>query len=882
MYHTAGSREESMSAHDSFTERELDIMRLMAQDHSNHDIAGRLALSIKTVRWYLRQIYSKLDVHSRDDALAQIDAFGLFAANDHVNGNRRHNLPAHVTGFVGREGELSEIATLLADPACRLVSLVGPGGMGKTSLALEAARFQKRHFADGVYFVACAPLSDPHDIVPAIAAALDYPLREDDRSPQQQLSGYLAHKHLLLIIDNFERLLDGATMLTDLLQAAPRLQMIATSRERLNLLPERVVTLGGLEMPENDTVEDWLRASAVKLFVQSAQRAQADFVLQAGDMDSIARICRQVGGMPLGILLAAAWVIMLTPQEIAEEIARSFDILGHDIRDLPPRHQRISAVFESSWKRLSADEQQVFMRLSVFRGGFTREAAQQVAGATLPVLNGLVNKAMLQVEPSTRRYVIQELLLQYGQSRLETAGETEATQTAHSQYFMAFMQQRTPDLKGVRQIEAYDEIEADFDNIRAAWHWAVEQADFYALNQAVEAIVVMNWHFSGTRQSIDLFQFALDHLPRRASDDPPRVWCRIHLHMLQCQDVLHTAPYERYLAEARQRQDWTEAAFCIGAMGRIALLEGDINRALQLLHESLDLWLQLNKPYYAAHDMWEIRTCYMCVGKFDLEKAIYYNQECLRIRRQINDRIGIAWCVFAISWELRAKGEYRQAEGQLHTALQQHRQVSNLFGEAYTIAELSFINFLIGDFLTADSLIDQWLELSININTTQQIGSIHSQQLRSLIACMHNNHDHLRKLLQTGMSDKKIEFFKSTDAWVDAVVAASLNDYHTAKQSMEAAFRLFEGNNAGLTWCLPVAAIIAAHEGDEKNAAELLGLAYTHPASATSWMEKWPLLTDLRKQLRDALGVKRYEQAWQGGEQLDLEVTVERLLAEKR
>ena len=274
-----------MTDHKSFTERELDIMRLMAQDLTNHDIAARLALSIKTVRWYLRQIYSKLDVHSRDDAISQIEGLGIFPTADNNNQNLRHNLPAQVMPFVGRETELSEISALIADPACRLVSLVGPGGMGKTSLAIEAARFQLRHFADGVYFVACAPINDTSEIVPAIAAAMNYPLREDGRPPLEQLTGYLAQKNLLLIIDNFEHLLDGAPILTSMLQAASCLNLIATSRERLNILPETVVNLGGLETPEADTLEDSLRASAVKLFVQSAQRVQSRFALQAEDVD---------------------------------------------------------------------------------------------------------------------------------------------------------------------------------------------------------------------------------------------------------------------------------------------------------------------------------------------------------------------------------------------------------------------------------------------------------------------------------------------------------------------------------------------------------------------------------------------------------------------
>ena len=483
---------------------------------------------------------------------------------------------------------------------------------------------------------------------------------------------------------------------------------------------------------------------------------------------------------------------MLTPKEIAEEINHSFDILDHEIRDLPPRHQRIEAVFEASWRRLSVDEQRVFMRLSVFRGGFTREAAHAVAGATLPVLNGLVNKSMLQVESGTRRYSIQQLLQQYGQTRLGAASETEATRTAHSHYFMTFMNQRTPDLKGGRQIEAFDEIEVDFDNIRAGWLWAVAQADYDALGQAIEAIVVLNWHFSGTRQSLDLFQLAIDQLPPQPADDPHPVWRRIYIHMCLRQDVLDTTRFDRYLADARQRQDWYEAAFCIGALGRIALLEGDHVRAVQLLHESLDLWLQLNEPYYAAQDLWELRTGYICCTPIDLEAGIHHRQECLRLRQEIGDKIGIAWCVFAEFWELLPIGEYRKAEERLRAGLRLHQEVRNLFGEAYTFAELAFTTFLNGDFPQARKLIEQSLQLYLDANI--QEGNIgYAFQVQSLIAFVEGNQDVANQFRKRKAEFEEDIFAGRFDTWVVAVAACALEDYQWAAQLLPLAFSKFRG-----------------------------------------------------------------------------------------
>jgi DNA-binding CsgD family transcriptional regulator len=346
------------------TGRELDVLRLMTDDLSIPAMADQLVLSPSTVKWYTQQIYGKLGIHEpgqkRRQAVARARALGLLEADKTPAGRPRYSLPVQTTPFVGRTQEINAIAGLLANPDVRLVTLLGPGGMGKTRLALEVGwrLVEPEAFGtpwitlpDGVYFVPLQPVTTPDNMLWAVAEAVGFPFQSDERAPQQQLLDFFREKRLLLVMDNFEHLLDGAELVSIILEAAPGVQVLVTSRETLNLHAETVCSLDGLPFPGN--VEDTPNYDAARLFVLGAQRACVDFALQPDDLPSLARICRLVEGMPLAILLAAAWVEVLSVPEIAEEIARSFDFLTAEMRDAPRRQWSIRAVFEPTWERLS-------------------------------------------------------------------------------------------------------------------------------------------------------------------------------------------------------------------------------------------------------------------------------------------------------------------------------------------------------------------------------------------------------------------------------------------------------------------------------------------------------------------------------------------------
>lgn len=322
-----------------------------------------------------------------------------------------HTFPTPVTAFVGRGGELAEVWERLNDPACRLLTLTGPGGIGKTRLALEAAR--QAEYPDGVYFLPLQSLSSPEQIIPIISKEL--PISGNAQQDMKaRLFRYLRDKRLLLVLDNFEHLLDGVGLLSEILEVAPEVKLLVTSRERLHLMEEWVMDVQGLEIPKADVPDAAEHYSAVRLFVQCALRA--GYQVRDGDMAFVIRICRLVSGCPLGIQLAAAWTRSLTCQQIMRELERGLDFLQTPFRNVEPRHRSLRAAFEPTWERLTEAEQALFMRLSVFRDSFTLEAAEQVAGASLQLLTALVDKSLLRLNQDGG-YEIHELIRQYAEEK---------------------------------------------------------------------------------------------------------------------------------------------------------------------------------------------------------------------------------------------------------------------------------------------------------------------------------------------------------------------------------------------------------------------------------------------------------------------------------
>jgi predicted ATPase len=437
-----------------------------------------------------------------------------------------HNLPTQLTAFLGRETELASLTALLSESSNRIITIVAPGGMGKTRLSLEAARQMIPSFRKGIYFVELGRITSADMIVQAVADVLPISLSSNE-DPKTRILDYLRDKKILFVMDNFEHVLDGAMFLQDILTVASQVQILVSSRVKLNLMGEMVFTIEGLTVGDKSSSED----SAIQLFAQSAQQAQPNFELNDAVLPSVAKICRLVDGMPLAILLAAAWISTLSVDEIATEIEKNIDLLETEKRDVPDRQRSVRAVIESSWNQVDASAQDLLKRLSVFRGGFTRTAAQEAAGASLRGVSQLVDKALLRRDPETGRYAIHELLRQYAEEQLAlSTDEEQSAHGSHAKYFAAFMKTCWEHMREKRLGPTLLEIDADIDNIRVAWNYWTERKDAERLLEFIDVL----WMFFEVRGSftpaIQLFDSAAQKL---VSTDPDVICARAQIQARQ-------------------------------------------------------------------------------------------------------------------------------------------------------------------------------------------------------------------------------------------------------------------------------------------------------------------------------------------------------------
>jgi predicted ATPase/DNA-binding CsgD family transcriptional regulator len=374
------------------TEREVDVLRLLAEGLSNREIAQRLVIAPETVKWYNKQIYSKLNVHSREQAVARSRLAGLLATQPAVSepADLNHNLPTQITSFVGRQREIAAVKQLLL--TSRLLTLRGPPGTGKTRLAVQVARHILDLYQDGVFFFDLAPINDPQLVLSAIAQEFD--LKEAQSQPLiDTLIHHLVDKQMLVILDNFEQVIEAASLVSDLLTACPGLKILVTSREPLRVYGEQEYPVPPLAVPDPSRPEPLQKLSqyeAVELFSQRARAVKPDFTLTEGNASSVSEICARLDGLPLAIELAAARSKLLSPENMCVHLVSRLKTLTGGARDLPLRQQTLRAAIDWSYELLDEDEQRLIKRLSVFQGGRTLDAVETICGSdlSLPILDG--------------------------------------------------------------------------------------------------------------------------------------------------------------------------------------------------------------------------------------------------------------------------------------------------------------------------------------------------------------------------------------------------------------------------------------------------------------------------------------------------------------
>ena len=762
-----------------------------------------------------------------------------------IQGNHLHNysepskrvqrsLPTPPTPFVGREAELGQLTGLLRDPTCRLLSLVAAGGMGKTRLATELAGRLEPEFKDGVCFVPFEAISSPELLVTAIAEALTFTFF-GQQDPKDQLFEYLTHKEMLLVADNLEHLVKESGFFSELLEAAPELSILATSRESLLLQAEWVYDVSGMDSEAAASQEN----DAVNLFVQTAKKAKSGFVLDEQNRDAVTAICQQVGGMPLAIELAASWLRVLTSGDIARELAEGMDILEGQSRDAPERHRSIRAVFEQSWHRLSAREQEVLAKLSVFRGGFTKDAAESVTGAGLPILISLVNKSFLRVLPGGR-FDRHPLVYEFCLEKLAGLDDAQGVHERHAEYFLEFAKAASPELRGREQARWFRRIEEEHDNSLAVLEWTLKQEKFeMGLQLAIG--MAWFWHVRG------YYQIGLSWL-------------------------------KKFLIVTPSKEHLNLKIYAHSFVGRFLTTSGDYFEAEKFHRVSLTLARRLKDKQGIADSLINIAGIHYSQGNYVEAKKL--SEECRDMYQELGAERGLAL-------SLRRLGHIAHNQGNFNEAKKLHEKSLALckkFGDPRGIADSFSYLGLIADYqnnwaeaqMHFEKSLSLYKELGDHLGRATVIGGLGS------VARYQGEYDKAKKYFGESLEIRK-EFGERRGVAISLFnlgdVALNQGHVREAKKLLKESLKLFKelGDQAGIAFTLTIYAVTFRR-------ADLLELSVKIFAACQAFCDRIGLLLhpEIESKMRQSLesnqkglGDKRFNVLWQEGKQLSVNEAIE-------
>jgi predicted ATPase/DNA-binding SARP family transcriptional activator len=638
-----------------------------------------------------------------------------------------HNLPVRATSFVGRDAEVADLGTELNKPDCRLLTLVGPGGIGKTRLALAVAERQLGLFSDGVFFVNLVPLKTPEEITPAIASAIRCEFSATATPLEQQLVDYLRPKEMLLVLDGFERLLAGGGSLVDpILMAAPGVKILATSREAFNLGWEWRYDVEGLAFPDSLETPGAEAYDAIRLFAERARQVRHEFTL-ADNLPGVISISQLVEGMPLGIELAVPWLRVMSCDEIRD---RLIDLESLQ-RDIPERHRSLRGLFDHTWGQLSMREQDLLMKLTVFRGGFSWEAAETVADALPSVLAALVNKSLLQVDHFTGRYSRHRLTYQFAAEKLAEHPEVaEQVQVRQCAYFADFLDLHTPRLQGPDAPQAMDRIEAEIENIRDAWDWAVTHGDLGAILKSCVGLGIFYGVKGWNSEAVEKFRAALA-LVTAQPDTPERDQQELVLQLCYAVPLMtmrgYTATevgetYERVRQLAQRVGDLPQL---IGALAGLAPFYGnraEWRKARALAQEAYAIARQLGSPALTAVSL--VVVHYVAVFTGDVAPSLSHKADVLALcesqpRHSLISRFAVDPVVAVRAhgaWALWALGYPDQAVRQGEQAFQEAVAIRHPFSIVMAAAMLVTVHVLRQE----PDQASHWLDTVITLSAQNQ------------------------------------------------------------------------------------------------------------------------------------------------------------------
>jgi predicted ATPase/DNA-binding SARP family transcriptional activator len=716
-----------------------------------------------------------------------------------------HNLPPDPAPFLGREAALDEINRKLLSPDTRLLTIVGPGGIGKTRLALQAAHHivqnQPGRFLDGVFFVPLAAAKTANMLPFRLAEAIGFSFQGAD-APRQQILAHLRAKEMLLLFDNLEQLLtpeddNAAAFLADILRQATAVTLLATSRERLNLYEEIVYAIPGLALPPDESPQPE-KYGAIALFLQQAQRLRHNFAPSPDEMAAIVRLCRLLDGAPLGIELAAGWSLQHSCQEIAEETAASLDFLRTTYRNVPARQRSLRAVFEHSWTLLPANLQTVFARLSLFPHTFTAEAAAAIAGAAADDLAALQDKFLVRREVNGR-YHIHPVLHQYASEKLTADKEMADAAQRHTAYYLDFIEQQ----ESGESITERAVIRQELPNVQAAWQWAARHQDYAALDRVIATLHnffnIQSWFHEG----IDFYQFALAQMgqttdPAALTSAQAQTLCdlwahkaRLHLHIGQLQTA------ETALAQA---------AACLGSVD-------DPGRRSTILN-----YLSMTNFY---------------AGRY--EQAVALLKEALQLALQADDMDGVAFAYNFLGSSTKAQGKYTQAGDYFTQALDTYRQLGDEIGAGIALHNLGNLAQATGDYETSRNYYQQSAALFQANDYTQGAATASSNAGR--LALQTGKYGEAKKLLTEALRLK--EQINDKRGMAVALVGLGAVAVETAELPQARAYLARslalaqESGDVKLLLEGVVVTAVYAHRLDQtETAAELIAFVLNHPAAA--------------------------------------------------
>lgn len=867
------------------TTRELEILNGLNEGLSNAEIGEQLFLAPKTVKWYVRQLNQKLHTTNRDEIIQRAEELGLL---DHEKTTVKHNLPYVGTAFVGRAAELTDLRRLLSQDDVQLLTILAPGGMGKTRLAIAAAKQQLKTYPNGVYFVPLQALSNPDHIVSQIATSTSFQFSSDKRSPEQQVLDYLSNKCMLLLLDNFEHLLDSVSLITEILEAAPGVRLLVTSRERLNLSVETVYPLTGMAVSETRDLQLLQTSEAVQLMIQTAQRVKPDWSITDDNIEDVIRLLHLVDGMPLGIILAASWVDVYDLKHICEQIERSADFLETEMRDLPQRHQSIRAVFETTWQHLSPNEQQVFMKMSVFLGGCTPEAAEAITGASPRTLQNLVNKALL-TRDEQGRYHIHELLRQYAEIGLDASECGEATHNTHMWYYANAVHEREAHLEDYRQIQAIYDITSDFENINKAWTCALQHRHYEAIGLMLDGCFSYFLLRSLFTQAIELGNQSI----RVISRDPDQTrsslvgklkrWLgQVHINNVGDHDLVEQLANES-LNTARENNDQLEISRSLRVLSRAYSGQRKLDLALEVAQESLAIIADLEDTHQfdIAQSHYQIGFHSTALGHWEQAEQhfirAYHMAGEIGAKSMQSDarRNLIVFRENAFDWE-GAENYSRE----VLTISQELKSMSRLAGDLFTMAGLVLINY--GQVERAEQLAKESLMFARQTNSLVRLAGAY--MVLSQIA------QHKGEFTEAQEYAEQASVFGSSSGnWCFELqtklrLGGALVGLGKIEEAIEhLCFVLNKGWEVKWTIVelntISEFANVLGQLGQSERAASYLGLLWQYP----KYMEllvRQPHIIDLQDRLKEALGNAAYETALGQGKTLNLDAVVEELLGE--